>query len=140
MPGGNLVLGQVDWDAGECRVIDARGDGPPRGAVMALSRGEPETAGRRGADGPRRARGARAANGSRRPWTPPTAAWWGFCSPPGLAYSPSPDVGPPMLVAARLLSYEWESISARAELRRLAERARDRANTDPVTGLPCARP
>jgi diguanylate cyclase (GGDEF)-like protein len=41
-----------------------------------------------------------------------------------------------ILVGARLLSYEWESISARAELRRLAERARDRSSTDPITGLP----
>ncbi len=41
-----------------------------------------------------------------------------------------------LLVGARMLSYEWESISARAELRRLAELARDRASTDPVTGLP----
>ena len=41
-----------------------------------------------------------------------------------------------LLVGARLLSYEWESISSRAELRRLAELARDRASTDPVTGLP----
>jgi GGDEF domain-containing protein len=36
---------------------------------------------------------------------------------------------------ARLLSYEWESISTRAELRRLGELARDRDRTDPVTGL-----
>ena len=41
-----------------------------------------------------------------------------------------------LLVGARLLSYEWESISSRAELRRLAELARDRTSTDPVTGLP----
>ena len=39
-------------------------------------------------------------------------------------------------VAARLLSYEWESISTRAELRRLGEIARDRECTDAVTGLP----
>ena len=28
-PGGSLVLGQVDWDEGKCRVIDARGDARP---------------------------------------------------------------------------------------------------------------
>ena len=50
--------------------------------------------------------------------------------------SPSRDVAQLILVGARLLSYEWESISSRAELRRLAEVARDRASTDPVTGLP----
>src|SRR5262245_50222732 len=42
---------------------------------------------------------------------------------------------PLLPVAARLLSYEWESISTRAELRRLGELARDRERTDSVTGL-----
>jgi diguanylate cyclase (GGDEF)-like protein len=50
--------------------------------------------------------------------------------------APSRDLAQLILVGARLLSYEWESISARAELRRLAEVARDRSSTDPVTGLP----
>src|SRR5919206_2700219 len=40
-PGGNLVLGQIDWDEGKCRVIDARGDGVPRGAVIPLARNVP---------------------------------------------------------------------------------------------------
>jgi diguanylate cyclase (GGDEF)-like protein len=39
-------------------------------------------------------------------------------------------------VAARILSYEWESISTRAELHRLAEAVRDREHTEAVTGLP----
>jgi diguanylate cyclase (GGDEF)-like protein len=50
--------------------------------------------------------------------------------------APPRQVAQLLLVGARLLSYEWESISSRAELRRLAELARDRASTDPVTGLP----
>src|SRR5215217_5654067 len=40
-PGGSLVLGQVDWDEGKCRVIDARGDGVPRGTEIPLARGVP---------------------------------------------------------------------------------------------------
>ena len=36
-PGGSLVLGQVDWDEGMCRVIDARGDGVPRGTEIPLA-------------------------------------------------------------------------------------------------------
>ena len=86
-PGGNLVLGQVDWDEGKCRVIDARGDGVPRGAVIPLARGVPvngSAAG--GAARHQRARGARARRtGSRRPWTRPTAASSDCCSPPGRA-------------------------------------------------------
>ena len=52
---------------------------------------------------------------------------------------PTREVAQLILVGARLLSYEWESISARAELRRLAELARDRASTDPSPGFPTAR-
>ena len=40
-PGGNLVLGQVDWDEGKCRAIDARGDAVPRGTVIPLARNVP---------------------------------------------------------------------------------------------------
>ena len=42
-PGGSLALGQVDWDEGTCRIIDARGDAVPRGTVIPLSRGVPAT-------------------------------------------------------------------------------------------------
>ena len=38
-PGGSLVLGQVDWDEGKCRVIDARGAAVPRGTTISLARG-----------------------------------------------------------------------------------------------------
>jgi GGDEF domain-containing protein len=38
-------------------------------------------------------------------------------------------------IAARLLSYEWESIEQRAELRRLRGRLPKSANVDPETGL-----
>ena len=39
-------------------------------------------------------------------------------------------------VAACLLSYEWENVSRRAELRRLRERVRDVQHSDADTGLP----
>jgi GGDEF domain-containing protein len=39
-------------------------------------------------------------------------------------------------VAASLLSYEWENVSRRAELRRLRERVRDVQSSDADTGLP----
>jgi diguanylate cyclase (GGDEF)-like protein len=137
-PGGNLVLGQVDWDEGKCRVIDARGDGVPRGAVIPLARGVP-TGGSATAElldaaalealGP--------ANWVAAPLDAADGSVVGIllATGPG-GDAPSRDVAQLILVGARLLSYEWESISSRAELRRLAEVARDRTRTDPVTGLP----
>ena len=37
VPGGCVLLGQVDWDAGECRVLDARGGAVERGSALPLS-------------------------------------------------------------------------------------------------------
>ena len=38
-------------------------------------------------------------------------------------------------MAGRLLTYEWESVKWRADLRRLNERLRDPERTDALTGL-----
>ena len=137
-PGGSLVLGQVDWDEGKCRVIDARGDGVPRGTEIPLARGVPSNG---PAGGELLDADALAALGPANWVAAPLDAADGSVvgvllatGPEGEA--PTRDVAQLILVGARLLSYEWESISARAELRRLAELARDRASTDPVTGLP----
>ena len=40
-PGGSLVLGQVDWDEGKCRVVDARGETVRARHVIPLARGVP---------------------------------------------------------------------------------------------------
>src|SRR5215207_888518 len=127
LPGGSFALGQIDWDEGECRVIDARGTGVPRGSVIPLARGVPATGSAAGdlLDGESLA-ALCPAN-----WV---AAPLDAAGAEGAA--PRREIAQLLLVGARLLSYEWESISARAELRRLAEAARDRASTDPVTGLP----
>jgi diguanylate cyclase len=137
-PGGNLVLGQIDWDEGKCRAIDARGEGVPRGAVIPLAPGVPVN-GSAAAElldtsalealGP--------ANWVAAPLDAADGSVVGLLLATGpKGEAPSRDVAQLILVGARLLSYEWESISARAELRRLAEQARDRTSTDPVTGLP----
>ena len=137
-PGGNLILGQIDWDEGKCRVIDARGEGVPRGAMIPLARGVPAN-GSAAAElldtsalealGP--------ANWVAAPLDAADGSVVGLLLATGpKGEAPSRDLAQLILVGARLLSYEWENISARAELRRLAEQARDRASTDPVTGLP----
>ena len=137
-PGGSLVLGQVDWDEGKCRVVDARGDGVPRGTVIPLARGVPSNG---SAAGELLDADALAALGPANWVAAPLDAADGsvvgvlLATGPGGA-APPREVAQLILVGARLLSYEWESISTRAELRRLAEVARDRTSTDPVTGLP----
>jgi diguanylate cyclase (GGDEF)-like protein len=135
--GGSLALGQVDWDEGKCRVIDARGDAVSRGTVIPLARNVPAngTAGGELLDGE-----ALAALGAANWVAAPLDAADGRVVGVLLATGPggeasSRDVAQLLLVGARILSYEWESISQRAELRRLAEVARDRETTDPITGL-----
>jgi diguanylate cyclase (GGDEF)-like protein len=137
-PGGSLVLGQVDWDEGTCRVIDARGDLVARGTELPLARGLPAT-GSPGGDlldadalaalGP--------ASWVAAPLDAADGSVVGVLLGTGAGgRAPSRELAQLVLVGARFLSYEWESISARAELRRLAEVARDRSSTDAVTGLP----
>jgi diguanylate cyclase (GGDEF)-like protein len=135
-PDGRLVLGQVDWEAGECRVVDARGGSGARGTVVPLADGLVSSEGAELLDDE-----ALAALGPGSWAAAPLDAADG--SIVGVLLASGPDGQSPPLhvaqllpVAGRLLSYEWESISTRAELRRLSELARDRAHTDPVTGLP----
>jgi diguanylate cyclase (GGDEF)-like protein len=137
-PGGSVVLGQIDWDEGKCRVIDARGDAVPRGATIPLARcaASNESASGELLDGESLA-ALSPANWLAAPLDAADGRVIGVLLATGADGKASArEVAQLLLVGARLLSYEWESISARAELRRLAELARDRASTDPITGLP----
>jgi diguanylate cyclase (GGDEF)-like protein len=137
-PGGSLVLGQVDWDEGKCRVIDARGDAVQRGVLIPLARGLAANGSAAGELLDRDSLAALSpANWVAAPLDAADGRVIGVLLATGASgETSSRDVANLLPVGARLLSYEWESISARAELRRLAEVARDRASTDPVTGLP----
>jgi diguanylate cyclase (GGDEF)-like protein len=138
LPHGPILLGQVDWDMGECRVIDARRAPLARGTAIPLASDAPGlTSG--AADLLDREALAGLGPG---PWVAaPLDAADGSIVGLLLASGEDGEVGARqvaqlLLVASRLLSYEWESVSTRAELRRLSALARDRARTDDVTGLP----
>jgi GGDEF domain-containing protein len=132
-PGERFALAQIDWEEGTCRMIDARGDdGTVRGVIVPMAGSFPSSD---GVD----------AGGLLDPQAL-AALGFGHCHAAALDASDGSTVGMLLAtgagphvsllpVAARLLSYEWESISTRAELRRLSEIARDRERTDPVTGL-----
>jgi diguanylate cyclase (GGDEF)-like protein len=136
-PGGSLALGQIDWDEGECRLIDARGDGLSRGSVIPLARGVPATSAAGDLLDGESLAALCPANWVAAPLDAADGSVVGVLLATGAGGAAPPrQIAQLLLVGARLLSYEWESISSRAELRRLAEAARDRASTDPVTGLP----
>ncbi len=117
-PGGSLALGQVDWDEGSCRMIDARGDVLPRGTVIPLSRGVPATGSSAGEllDGESLA-ALGPANWVAAPLDAADGRVVGVMLATGADGAvPPPEVAQLLLIGARLLSYEWESISSRAEL------------------------
>ena len=129
---------QVDWESGECRVIDARGGHAARGLIDPFApevRPTPPAVGEL-VDGE-----ALAALGPG-PWAAaPLDAADGQSSGLLLA-SGSAGEAPPrelaqlLLLAARLLSYEWRACPPGPSCAGSRELARDRSRTDAVTGLP----
>jgi diguanylate cyclase (GGDEF)-like protein len=136
-PDGCVLLGQIDWDEGVCRVIDARGGGIERGVAIPLTAGVPAGSSSVGELLDREALAAVCAGSwVAAPLDAPDGSVVGVLLATGVARgAPTRHLAQLLLVAARMLSYEWESISTRAELRRLSTLARDREHTDPVTGL-----
>ena len=137
LPPGSVLLGRVDWDEGELHLIDVRG--------VAASSLQP------GGTLPLAAN----ANGGGTGLLDPTAlqrlAVRSYLALPletssgagaltVCALASGTDVFTQthlelLTVAGRLLTYEWESVKWRADLRRLGERLRDPERTDALTGL-----
>jgi diguanylate cyclase (GGDEF)-like protein len=134
LPAGSVLVGQVDWDGGEYRLIDVRGDAAATlqpGSTLPLS--DP---------GNGLLDSQTLASLSVRSYLAvplETGVSGGAITVCALAagtdlYTRSHlDL---IAVAGRLLAHEWESVKWRADLRRLSERLRDPEKTDQLTGLP----
>jgi diguanylate cyclase (GGDEF)-like protein len=138
LPPGSILLGRVDWDEGELRLIDVRGD-----AAAALAPGESLPL----APGANVGRGG----GLLDPKTLQRLSVRSYLALPLdssggagaitlCALAPGTDVFTQehlelLSITGRLLTYEWESVKWRADLRRLNERLRDPERTDSLTGL-----
>ena len=135
LPGGSVLLGQVDWDEGEYRLIDVRGEAAGRihpGDTLALA----ATARGEGLLDP----ATLAALSVRSYVAVPLETSAGGGAITLCALASGTDLYDRthlelLAVAGRLLTYEWESVKWRADLRRMGERLRDPERTDPLTGL-----
>jgi diguanylate cyclase (GGDEF)-like protein len=137
LPPGSILLGRTDWDEGELRLIDVRGD-----AAASLSAGStlplaPAASAGRGGLLDQQALQRLSVRSY-------LALPLDSSSGPGAvtlcALAPGTDVFTQdhleiLQIAGRLLTYEWESVKWRADLRRVSERMRDPERTDALTGL-----
>ena len=134
LPAGSVLLGQVDSEEGELRLIDVRGEAAnaiQAGSTLPLaapSNGggllDPDTL----------------AELSVRSYLAMPLQTHGGGAIMLCALSSGTDLFTRshldlLAVAGRLLAYEWESVKWRADLRRLNERLRDPERTDALTGL-----
>lgn len=137
LPPGSILLGRVDWDEAELRLIDVRG---AAGGQLSAGSSLPLALGAHGG-----------ASGLLEPAALQQLAVRSYLA---LPLDSSSGAGAVTLVAlsaetdafaqehlellsigGRLLTYEWESVKWQADLRRLNERLRDPERTDALTGL-----
>jgi diguanylate cyclase (GGDEF)-like protein len=133
LPTGSVVVGEVDWDGGEFRLIDVRG---AAAAVLQPGSTLPLSPGGNGLLDP----DALASLSVRSYLAVPfeTSGGSGAITVAALAVDTNLYTRSHLdliAVDGRFLTYEWESIKWRADLRRLNERLRDPDRTDPLTGL-----
>jgi GGDEF domain-containing protein len=138
LPADTILIGQLDWGEHQFRILDARGrtDGVQQGSTLPLAEhGEDQG----GLLHPDTLRALNVRSYLAIPFeTSHGAGAITLCAlgaDTNLFTSAHLDV---LSVAGRLLTYEWETVRWRAELRRMAEQLRDPESTDPVTGLPDA--
>jgi diguanylate cyclase (GGDEF)-like protein len=137
LPPGSILLGRVDWDESELRLIDVRGEASAElqsGGTLPLAPGA--NGGSSGLLDPQTLQRLSVRSYIALPLESSSGAGaLTLC-----ALAPGTDVFTRthlelLSVAGRLLTYEWESVKWRADLRRLGERLRDPERTDALTGL-----
>jgi diguanylate cyclase (GGDEF)-like protein len=137
LPPGSILLGRVDWDEGELRLIDVRGVAAgalSAGSTLPLASGA--NGGSRGFLDPQTLQGLSVRSYIALPLD--SSSGGGALTLCALAAGSdvfSQEHLEVLQVAGRLLTYEWESVKWRADLRRLSERLRDPERTDRLTGL-----
>jgi diguanylate cyclase (GGDEF)-like protein len=137
LPPGSVLLGSVDWDEAELRLIDVRGAAASdlqAGSTLTLAPGASGNGS--GLLDP----GALQRLSVRSYLALPLETSSGVGALTVCALASGTDVFTQthlelLSVAGRLLTYEWESVKWRADLRRLNERLRDPERTDALTGL-----
>lgn len=146
---GTVMLGQFDLDEQICRVVEVRGkgvNGMRRGTTIPLA-GPPLAAvgeGSRNAD-----EGSLDGLDGKHLLSLGVRTWLAtplemsdgnvvgnLCAFETSSDPYGSDHAALLAVGARMLSYEWESVQRRAELRRLRDSNGDGPGTDPETGLP----
>jgi diguanylate cyclase (GGDEF)-like protein len=137
LPPGSILLGRVDWDEGELRLIDVRGTAAAElGAGSTLPLAVDAHGGTRGFLDPQMLQRLSVRSYIALPLDSSSGSGaltlCALASGTDVFTQAHLDV---LSIGGRLLTYEWESVKWRADLRRLGERLRDPQRTDSVTGL-----
>ncbi len=135
LPAGSVLLGEVDWDESRYRLIDVRGEvaaqvGPGDSLSLAATRNgegllDPDVLATLSVRSYLAVPLETNAGGG-------AITLCALASDTNLFNRTHLEL---LAVAGRLLTYEWESIRWRADLRRMSERLRDPERTDSLTGL-----
>ena len=139
IPSGKIVLGHLDQDEGSYRVIDVRGDGfqgIDPGSSLPWVQNPAANGSGAGMLDPEYLRSLEVKSYLAVPLATSDGSNLGtLCAvgtETGLFNQDDVEL---LTLSGRLLTYEWESVRYRADLRRLEEKLRDPERTDPVTGL-----
>jgi len=139
IPSGKIVLGQLDQDEGSYRVIDVRGEGfqgIDPGSSLPWVQNPAANGNAAGMLDPEYLRSLEVKSYLAVPLATSDGSNLGtLCAVGTESGLFNQDHVELLTLSGRLLTYEWESVRYRADLRRLTEKLRDPERTDPVTGL-----